>query len=305
VSGLNHMFAKHAYLYRVPGVRIPLPPQNFVLMKRKILSLLSLVSLSLLMANCGGGDGGPVAKTYNYEKADSLSTDYLKELGSVKVNIDLAANLYATLQDQGYEFDKTLLTSPGQQYATSKKQALGLGMYSASLAYTAVYEQEQNTQEYLKSIIDLTNKLGIPEAFPEDLLKKLAGSDTTVNKSILLTKAYITASDQLYSEERATLVTMMVAGGFVEGLLISTGALKVKMNNQEISSGLYEQIYSYDNTIKMLEVFKDNKDVGEVLTTFKSVNDVIQEAIHTHGRLTLDNVHNLNAAMTNIKSKLL
>ena len=98
---------------------------------------------------------------------------------------------------------------------------------------------------------------------------------------------------------------MMVAGGFVEGLLISTGALKVKMNNQEISSGLYEQIYSYDNTIKMLEVFKDNKDVGEVLTTFKSVNDVIQEAIHTHGRLTLDNVHNLNAAMTNIKSKLI
>jgi hypothetical protein len=304
VSGLNHMFAKHAYLYRVPGVRIPLPPQNFVLMKRKILSLLSLVSLSLLMANCGGGEG-PVAKTYNYEKADSLSTDYLKELGSVKVNIDLAAKLYATLQDQGYEFDKTLLTSAGQQFATSKKQALGLGMYSASLAYSAVYKQDQNTQEYLKSIIDLTNKLGIPEAFPEDLLKKLAGSDTTVNKSILLTKAYITATDQLYSEERATLVTMMVAGGFVEGLLISTGALKVKMNNQEISSGLYEQIYSYDNTVKMLEVFKDNKDVGEVLIAFKSVNDVIQEAIHTHGRLTLDNVHKLNAAMTNIKSKLL
>src|SRR5690606_9655625 len=98
-------------------------------------------------------------------------------------------------------------------------------------------------------------------------------------------KAYIKATDQLYSEERAQLVTMMVAGGWIEGLMISTQAVKARPADAEVQLGIYDQVFSFTNTLKMLEVFKDNKDVGDVYNAFIEAKPAIESAIHSKGKL--------------------
>ena len=282
---------------------------NLKIMKKGIISLFSLAVSTILITSCGGGGEHDASqmKVYNYEKADSLSIDYLKELGSVKVNIEQSAKLYGTLRESGYSFDGSLMSPSSTNFSSSKQQALGLGVFAASLAYGAVFEQQQNTTEYMGAIFGLADKLGISDAFDKNLMEKLTSNDTTLNKNILLTKAYVNATDQLYSEDRAQLVTMMVAGGFIEGLLISTGATKVRFGNAEINYGIYEQVYSYDNTIKMLEVYKDNADVGEVYKAFKEQEDVFKGVIklHTPKKMKESDIEKLNAAVTQLKSKLL
>ena len=275
-------------------------------MKKGILALLTFTTAAVLITSCGGGgEGGPQRKVYNYEKADSLSVDYLKELGSVKVNIEMAAKLFISLKERDYTFDASLMTPTSKSFATSKQQALGLGMFSASLSYAAVYEQSQPTTDYITSIMGLANKLGIQDAFNEELLKKITSTDTTVNKSILLTKAFINATDQLYSEDRAKLVCLMVSGGFIEGLKISTAATRERFAGGEIGFGIYEQVLSYENTMKMLKVFKEqDQDVKTVYEAFKSQEAPIMEAINSHGKLNQDHIVKLNAAITQLESKL-
>lgn len=276
-------------------------------MKRTLFPIIFVFVISAVLSSCGGGggDAAKMQKTYNYERADSLSTDYLKKLGGVRVNIQQAAKTYASLKAKSFNFDNSLLTPSGKSFSTSKQQAVGLGMYSASMAYATVYEQQQNATEYMKSIIQLSEKLGIPEAFDKDLIEKLASTDTTINKSILLTKAYIKATDQLYSEERASLVTMMVAGGFTEGLLISTGALKAKKADKEITMGIYNQILSYEDAVKMLTVFKDNQSVKEVYDAFIELKPTIEMCTKTHGKMSGEDIAKLNAALTQLKGKLI
>jgi len=277
-------------------------------MKKGFFSLFGLAIASLFITSCGGGEHeGSHMKTYNYEKADSLSIDYLKELGSVKINIEQSAKLYITLKERGYTFDPSLLSSSSTSFSTSRQQALGLGIFSGSLAYGAVFEQQQNTTEYMTAIFKLADQLGISEAFDKELMDKLISNDTTLNKNILLTKAYVKATDQLYSEDRAKLVVMMVAGGFIEGLLISTGATKTRFGNEEVNFGIYEQVYAYENTIKMLNVFKDNPDVSEVYKAFKEQESVFQGVIHLHTakRMKPEDIEKLNAAVSQLKSKLL
>jgi hypothetical protein len=268
----------------------------------KRFSILFLTLSTYLLMSCGEE---VQQRTYNYEKADSLSADYLQELGSVRVNIEQSSKLYALMTEKGYSFDNTLVISPGKSYSTSKQQALGLGMYGADLSYSTIFGQTQGATEYMKSIVQLSEKMGIPEAFDQELLGKLTSDDSTINKSILLTKAYIKATDQLYSEDRAKLVVMMVAGGWIQGLSISSNAaLKKGSADSEIIMGIYDQVYSFENTYKMLEVFKDDKDVSDVYQKIHEVKPQFDRLIHSKGRLTESHLQEIVELTKSLKSQL-
>jgi len=240
-----------------------------------------------------------------YDRADSMNADYLRQLGNIRVSIEQTAKLNKLLFDKGFSYNSSLLMSSSKSFGNSKQQAMGLGAIGADLNYATVYEQSQDAMNYTKALMDVANKLGIGSAFDEELLNKMTSNDSTINKSILLTKAYLRAEDQLFNEERAHLATLMSVGGWIEGLSISTSIGKTKPVGNEINSGIWSQAYTYNNIIAMLKIFKDSSpDCAEVLNELIGLEPKIN-AVVRQGNLNEEQINNLNTAVTDLKNKLM
>lgn len=275
----------------------------------KKLILFGFFGLSIsMMVSCGGEE--VVKKTYDYEKADSLPPEYTTALGNVRVSIEDAAVLNKMLKDNGYAYNSAVLNSPGKAsgYSSSKMQALNLGAYGSDLNYAFSYQQSQDMMNSFKAVLELAKKLGVESAFNQEMLEKLTNTeDTSADKSIMLTRAYRHAQDNLHSNERAALATLMVVGGWTETLFIYTSNLKGKPGTGEINMKVWDHIMTYKDVISMLTVWKNNgnKDCEEVLNDVSSMlGGPISPLIESRGNIQPEQVEGLHTALSALRGKI-
>lgn len=277
-----------------------------LLIQMKHLNLhLIVLALAAIITSCGG-EPEQTGPKYNFERADSLPSGYLEELGIVKTNIEVTAKLFARMNEQGYAFNESALLPAGKNYSGSSKQAMGIGATGSDLVYAASYGQNQSAMDRMKGLVSIAGSLGVGEAFDEELLGKMASDDTTINKSVLLTKAYLKAKDQLFSDERAQYATFMVVGGWIEGLHIGCQALKGKeITDQEIKIGFWELCNGYGNVLHMCEVFQSNQEMTGIAAQLKEIGPQL-EAVRKNAKKYNDaNVTALADAVSKIRGSLI
>jgi len=272
--------------------------------KPKIVSFCLMAVSTAVLMSCGGEE--PKGPRYNYERADSLDPAYLQELSSVRTNIEISAQLFGQLVEAEYPFDESLMLSSGKSFSGSKGQALGLGAVGSDLVYATLFGQNQTAITRSKDMMDQANKLNVPEAFDEKFITALTSDDSTINKPIMLTKAYLNAKDQLFSEDRAQLATFMAVGGWVEGIYIGSGALKTKLDRNDIRITFFEMVKSYDNVMKMLTVFADmNPEIAALKTEMEALAPAIGPIKSKPNRYKLEQVVALHEAIGKFRSKIL
>ncbi len=261
--------------------------------------------LSFFIVSCGGDV--QVQKTYDYERSDSLPPQYTTHLGNIRVSIEEVNDLYSLFKKNGYPYNNSILNPAGKAsgYSNTKSQAVNLGIYGSDINYSLAFDQNQDVLNYIKSIAELAKKLGIEKAFDENIIKKLTETaDTTTNKSTLLTRAYRNAQDQLHNEERAAIVTMIVFGGWLEGIYIASANLKSKPGDAEINQKVFENLDAYNDVTEMLKTFKDkNKNCDEILSELNSISPTIETLIRTKGKFSAENIEMLNSAISGLRNK--
>lgn len=253
----------------------------------------------------------PESTTYDYEKADSLSVDYENELRNIRSDIKDAGNLYLVLREIGVPFNNDLVL-PASKYsgaAGRKKQAVSLGAAGADLNYITMFEQHNQSGQYVKSILDLALKLGIESAFDEELLQELVNvADTSVSfqeRSKKLMEAYRNAEDHLYSEERAQLTTMIVAGGWVESMYIASSIGATIESQREVDAEIWNMIFGAEKVLKMLEVFEDDPDCAAVANDIRNVMPLLDDMKEMRVPEVHQRFEELSRVMETLRNKLL
>lgn len=264
--------------------------------KMKLLStvqgVIVTVVVAILFSSCGGEQE---KKVYDYEKADSLSVDYERELRSIRKDIKDAGNLYMILREIEVPYNNSLVQSPSNYASASgrKKQALSLGAAGADLNYTTMFEQNNESPAYVKAIMELASSLGIQSAFDQELMNTIIdNSDTTLSyrdKSNILTKAYRKAEDNLYSEERAQLTSLIVAGGWLESMYIASSIGASIESQREVDAEIWNMIFGAEKVVRMLEVFENDADCAAVAEDVKSLEPILKklkemqiQEVHSH-----------------------
>lgn len=273
-----------------------------------LLFLFAAITSATLLTSCGGGgEAENTGPKYNYERADSLPVGYLEELGVVKTNIEVTARLFSQMNTKGYTFNESAMLSSGKSYSGSSKQAMGIGATGSDLVYAASFGQNQKAMDHMKGLISLAGSLGVGEAFDEELLNKMASEDTTINKSVLLTKAYLKAKDQLFSEERAQYATFMVIGGWLEGVHIGAQTLKGQpLGDMDIKIGFWELCNSYETVLHMCDVFvKSNQEMASVQEQLKSIAPQIEAVRRNSKKYNDGDVAALADAVSKIRGTLI
>lgn len=190
------------------------------------------------------------------------------------------------LQATGAEFNQSLLNNRKKvdSYLTrNDKAALNLGVYVADVGYLSSYDKTQDAIDYLGAAKTLADNLGIINTFDPEMLSKFESN--IANKDSLATlieKTARKADKYLLDDDRNKLVAMLITGGFVEGLYISTGLIKsypkdLLPDDQRnlILTPLMLVILKQETTVnKLLELLNlvdKSEPVAEIITNLSSL----------------------------------
>lgn len=180
------------------------------------------------------------------------------------------------LQKAGAKYNKEYL-NPVQnlsKYTTVSGQSLNLGVYGADLSFTGIFDQPQESMLYLKCANSLAESLGISGAFGESTAAQIEANmnnrDTLLK---IISDAFWAADAYLKESQRPGTSSLIVTGGWVEGLYIATRVVGSTQNN-EVITRIAEQKLSLDNLISLLENYKDNQSAKEILNDLKDLKKV-------------------------------
>ena len=256
-------------------------------MLKKTLFLIpyTLYLLSLVFSSCGNGTTDqPVATqdttasaAHDSSKVDDLTQfKYDKLISNIPIPFDIL-RVHAEVP-LTYNAGAVNAVSNISNYTSSTSKAMNLGIYGGDLAYSITYEKFEDMGKYLKAAKKLADDLGIPLAFDQTALatyKKYGTNKDSLEKIVF--NSYAEVDKTLKSNERIGLASLVVTGGWLEGLhgtLTSLGSTPKNEKSQSIYKKIWEQKNHLDMIIGLLEQFKDDKSIVAIIEDFKSIKSV-------------------------------
>jgi hypothetical protein len=222
-------------------------------------------------------------ETTNEFESESMSVN---KAGKVFYMIPSPLELSSIIKDAGASYDESVLnkTDYVSNYVTSGSQALNLGVYGADLSYSSIFEQTQETVQYFNSAKKLADELGITSAFGKSTVERIQNNLNNRDSMIaIISDSYWEADAYLKENSRSNTSALVIAGGWIEALYISTKLAEKSDNNQEILSRIGEQKLTLSNLIPMLEKFQ-GPDVNEVIVSLQDLQTAFNSVEITYSR---------------------
>ncbi len=187
------------------------------------------------------------------------------------------------IKRSGARYDEDLLNPTGNvtKYDTNLKMALNLGIYSADLSYTSLFDQTQSSIQYMACAKKLAEGLSIMDAIDENTLKKL--EDNMNNRDAvmeIISQSFMNSNAYLKENNRHAISVMVLVGGWVEGLYLATSLTNGEINNNKrLLDRIVYQKLSLITVLNMLESQRNDEDIAYLynkMTELKSIFEQIK-----------------------------
>ncbi len=161
------------------------------------------------------------------------------------------------------------------RYTTNKSMALNLGIYTTDLSYASMFDQSQTSLDYMTVAKKLAEKLGILEMIDEPTMRRL--EQNLNNKDIIMSiisESLLNSNASLMQNERPAILSMVVTGGWIEGLYLATQLVnvdKVDIVENDLVDRVIDQRLTINNVVSLLEVYKDYEAIAPILADVKEL----------------------------------
>ncbi len=250
----------------------------------KVLILLTLI-LALSIAGCNSGAKKDQAANSSEEEFVSTVDEDMQE------NFQTAKRIFYSLpspietakilQNAGATYDEGLLNplENNTGYITNLKMALNLGIYTTDLSYASLFDQTQVTLNYIEVAKNMADGLNILDAINETTIQRL--EDNINNREIIIdiiSETLLNSSSYLKERGLESTATIILVGGWVEGLYIATQLVEGEsIKDNKIVERIVEQKLSVDFMITLLEEAKDDPDAQKILEDVKSLKSIFDK----------------------------
>ena len=250
-------------------------------MKRQSIKKALILSFTtLLMTQCGGNEDvidNTNKSTVNTSQAVSSSieidtTDYDFEFVPPSP-IQIASILRKA--NMPYEDGLTNPTENADKYASQYKQSLNFGVYACDLAYCVTNNKSTEAAAYLKTVKDMSSKVGLSAVFDnESLIRRfennIGNQDSVMN---LLFDIQMLTDDYIQDNELRDLSVIYFTGAWVEGMNIGTHTI-VGNTDHKISVLLSEQMTIAESIIRGLRAVENpSNDLVDLTDHIEEVVD--------------------------------
>jgi hypothetical protein len=243
----------------------------------KIFVALSI--FTLLISGCNSRQNQQIAEN------DSLKmikdTIHVNRVKKIFYNVPSPIEMTSVLQRSGAQFRSDILCSYKNinKYTSLSKQAVMLGIYGSDLSYVRLFEQIQTAINYLSTIKKLCDEIEIPEdqgsLAIQRMEKNIGNKDSLLQ---IISETYAAADSYLKDNERGNTATMVILGGWIETLYISTNIAEFSNpSNKEIVDRIAEQKFSLGNLIELIKAYPDDKDLQSYLPYLDELKKLYDE----------------------------
>ena len=159
-------------------------------------------------------------------------------------------------------------------YLTNYSKAINLGIYCVDLGYAAVNDDNYTALKYLDKIDGVMNELSLVSQ--ADLFSKRFKENINNKDSLYkcIARSYNEANEYYRRNNREDIEVMIYAGGFIEGLYISTQLAKA--NDEKTMTLVANQQKYLDNAISQIRIYCIQADVEDLLLKLENANNQVQ-----------------------------
>jgi hypothetical protein len=152
-------------------------------------------------------------------------------------------------------------------YVTSKAMALNLGIYTCDLSFASLYEQTQLLIDYMEAAKKMADGLGILDAIKKEDIDNLEENINNTGAIMEIVSAtFMNSNSYLEDNGQPATAAMVLVGGWIEGLYISTQLVDMKdFNGNKLVTKIIDQKLSIDILQNLLERSKGNPAVDELI----------------------------------------
>ncbi len=219
------------------------------------------------------------------ENEDSLSIEEVKmeidrSAKSVFYNMFLPCEMVYIFDQTGISFRADLLNpvENERRYSTINKRALNLGIYGVDLGYLKIHDQFQLMKNYSMAINKTSNELGIPYEDVAYAMKFLDENVSSIDSVYAMTCQLFEITDSyLNSNERGGSSSLIILGGWVEAMYITSHLVNDTAINKDIMNRIGRQKYSLNSLIPLLTLYEDQGLITNYLVMLKSLRKVFDE----------------------------
>jgi len=265
-------------------------------MKIRILPLVigvSVLTLCATVISCKGKKKGDEAKASTETvSADAQTIEHLKNAERVFNALPTPLEIAQLIKTAGAKFDENLLNPVDNEsnYTTSISMALNLGVYTCDLSFASMYDQTSLIINYMEAAENMANGLGILDAIDETTVEKL--EQNINNRDVIMeivSETFLNSQSYLEDDEQHAVAATIIAGGFIEGLYISTNMVNMdNFKGNKLVGTIADQKMSVDDLVRMLETYTDNVAIQELIGPIRELKTVFSSIQRSSEPLTTE-----------------
>jgi len=247
-------------------------------MKRLFFSLLILFPLAFSCKN-REKENYSFESTFSTYKSDSLSDSPVVK-NEIFYGILTPVQICTIFNRLGVPYNNNALNpiSNKDLYLSSSKAAINTGIYGVDFGYLKLFGIGQEMIDYMVAIRDMSNKLGIPDNFITDPIRRVQ-NDVSDPDTILfmMNDAYTNMESHLRESGRESTAGLMVMGGWVEAMFIATQLVYDPQNpDPEVIQKIAQQKYTLTTLLSFLKNYYDDPVVVYYSKKLKYLNNYFE-----------------------------
>jgi hypothetical protein len=258
--------------------------KTFSLMPTKLTAILLIAVLS---AGCGSEKKKSGSDELSLSESE-MDAGMLEDINSAKqIFYSLPSPLETAMliKNAGAAYNEEILNSVDNTsiYTTNKSMALNLGIYTTDLSFASLFDQTQTSIQYMNAAKRMADGLGILDAIDNNTIEMLEENINNRDRIMdIISETFMNSSSFLTENERPALASIVLVGGWVEGLYIASILVgDADIEGNKLVKRICDQKLSFDIVMKLLEDNKDNMDVVDILSDIVELKETFDKIIIT------------------------
>ncbi|MCB0754091.1 MAG: hypothetical protein H6603_01405 [Flavobacteriales bacterium] len=186
---------------------------------------LALLAISGLLWSCGSEPKQASEEQTPVEEVnEERSVADLAQADQMVKDMPSPIEMAILVKHAGGEYNAGLLNDVKRidDYITTGKKTVNMGVYSADVGYTSLYKQTQETVFYLNNVRKLSDAIGLTDAFDQTVFDRVEANIENRDSLLhILSGAYDVANDYLKENDRMNTSVLMIAGGWIESMYLA------------------------------------------------------------------------------------
>lgn len=220
------------------------------------------------------------------------------------------AVLTQIINDAQLEYQFEILHDPMKytSYNLEQDKALNLGIYGTDFSYASMFEQTQECLTYLKCVNQLSKSLGINGVFDEKLSDRIEANKSNRDSLLaIISGSFSQADEYLTKNKRGNFSTLIITGGWIEGMYIACN-LTLSSKNEQAVNELAKHTETLTSIIKLIESYQSatveveqlKKQLTELVPIFNELNKP-----NLTKEIKLETITNLNSKLIEIRKGII